>query len=185
MEKRFIVFVLLSIIGLIIYQNYVPLYEINPCRKIGEREVYFVKCGDCINDIAASYNILPKQLREANGMKPGESLIRVNQRLIIPRIEWMTHYGYASWYGPGFHGRKMANGQAFDQYGMSAAHKKLPLNSIIRVVNLLNGLSVTVPVSDRGPYIEDRIVDLSYGAARALKMVKAGVVPVEVIPLPN
>jgi len=66
---------------------------------------------------------------------------------------------------------------------LSAAHKKLPLNSKIKVINLLNNLSIIVPVSDRGPYIRGRIVDLSYGAAKALKMVERGVVPVKVIPL--
>jgi len=184
MKKPLLILILtivLFVVVIIAYRVYV--YEINPCIKIGDGKVYFVKAGDCINKIAAKNNILPKQLRKANGMKFGKFSIQIGQRLIIPEIEWINHYGSASWYGPGFHGKKMANGQVYNQYGLSAAHKKLPLNSKIKVINLLNNLSIIVPVSDRGPYIRGRIVDLFYGAAKALKMVERGVVPVKVIPL--
>jgi len=184
MKKLLLILILtivLFVVAIITYGVYI--YEINPCKKIGDREVYFVKVGDCINKIAATYNILPEQLQKANGMKLNKSFIKIGQSLIIPEIEWINHYGGASWYGPGFHGNKMANGQIYNQYGLSAAHKKLPLNSKIKVINLLNNLSIIVPVSDRGPYIRGRIVDLSYGAAKALKMVERGVVPVKVIPL--
>jgi len=74
------------------------------------KKVYFVKEGDSINRIAALYKILPWQLRKANGMGVKDSLLRLGQKLIIPKISWKSYVGRASWYGPGFHGKKMANG---------------------------------------------------------------------------
>lgn len=76
--------------------------------------------------------------------------------------------GIASWYGPGFHGRKTANGERFDMDALTAAHPKLPFGSWVRVRNLLNGRSVDVRINDRGPFIKRRIIDLSRAAARAL-----------------
>lgn len=76
--------------------------------------------------------------------------------------------GVASWYGTKFHGRKTANGETYDLYGMTAAHKTLPLPSYVRVTNKANGRSVVVRVNDRGPFHDDRIVDLSYTAAKKL-----------------
>jgi len=76
--------------------------------------------------------------------------------------------GVASWYGRQFHGRKTANGERYDMYTMSAAHKTLPLPSMVRVTNLDNGRSVIVRVNDRGPFVKNRIIDLSYAAAKAL-----------------
>ncbi len=88
--------------------------------------------------------------------------------------------GTASWYGRPFHGRKTASGEIFDMYQVSAAHKTLPLFSIVRVVNLENGREVTVRINDRGPFVGKRLIDLSYAAAKKLGMVNAGVVPVQV-----
>jgi len=76
--------------------------------------------------------------------------------------------GVASWYGKQFHGHKTANGERYDMYTMSAAHKTLPLPSMVRVTNLDNGRSVIVRVNDRGPFVKSRIIDLSYAAAKAL-----------------
>jgi len=76
--------------------------------------------------------------------------------------------GIASWYGKQFHGRMTASGEDFDMFELTAAHRRLPLGTYLRVTNLRNGKSVIVRVNDRGPYIEGRIVDLSYGAARML-----------------
>ncbi len=80
-----------------------------------------------------------------------------------------------SYYGKKFHGRKTANGERFDMYGISAAHKLLPFNTLIRFENLSNGRKLTVRINDRGPYIEGREFDLSYGAAKKLKMINEGV----------
>ena len=91
-----------------------------------------------------------------------------------------AEYGLASWYGKKFHGRLTANGEVYDMYKVSAAHKTLPLGSTVRVTNRNNGKSIVVRVNDRGPFVRGRIIDMSYGGARALDMVAEGVVPVKV-----
>ncbi len=83
--------------------------------------------------------------------------------------------GYASWYGPGFHGRRTASGEVFNQNAMTAAHRTLPFGTRVRVTNLNNGQSAVVRITDRGPFIHNRIVDLSAGAARAVGLYSAGV----------
>jgi rare lipoprotein A (peptidoglycan hydrolase) len=88
--------------------------------------------------------------------------------------------GTASWYGPGFHGKKTASGEIYDQNKLTAAHKTLPLGSKARVTNLDNGNAVEVEINDRGPFVEGRIIDLSRAAAGALGFVKSGTAPVQV-----
>ena len=80
------------------------------------------------------------------------------------------HVGMASWYGPGFHGRRTASGERFNQNAMTAAHKTLPLGSLVRVTSLETNQSIIVRINDRGPYRRGFIIDLSKGAARALDM---------------
>jgi len=88
--------------------------------------------------------------------------------------------GTASWYGPGFHGKRTASGEIYDQNRLTAAHKTLPLGSKARVTNLENGSAVEVEINDRGPFVEGRIIDLSRAAAGALGFVKSGTAPVQV-----
>ena len=88
--------------------------------------------------------------------------------------------GISSFYGKEFHGRKTANGEVFDMYAMTAAHRTLPFGTWIRVTNLRNGKRVVVKVNDRGPYVEGRILDLSYEAASRLDMVKYGTEKVKI-----
>jgi rare lipoprotein A len=88
--------------------------------------------------------------------------------------------GVASWYGPGFHKVRTSIGEFYDMYGMSAAHKTLPLPAYVRVTNLQNGRSVVVRVNDRGPFVGNRIIDLSYTAASKLDMLRNGTAMVEV-----
>jgi len=83
--------------------------------------------------------------------------------------------GTASWYGPGFRGKKTASGTIFDDAKFTAAHKTLPLGTRVRVTNLANGKSVEVDINDRGPFIEDRVIDLSQAAAHALGMRDRGI----------
>lgn len=101
-------------------------------------------------------------------------------RLKVPS---QTVVGTASWYGGTFHGRMTANGEIYNMYELTAAHKSLPFGSLLRVTNLSNEKKLFVRVNDRGPYIPGRILDLSYGAARELGMVDAGVrrVKIEVL----
>ena len=82
--------------------------------------------------------------------------------------------GTASWYGPGFHGRRTASGERFNPQAMTAAHRTLPLGTRLRVTNKANGRSVVVRINDRGPFAKNRLIDLSLGAARELQMVRAG-----------
>jgi len=88
--------------------------------------------------------------------------------------------GVASWYGPGFHKIRTSTGEIYDMYGMSAAHRTLPLPAYVRVTNLQNGRSVVVRVNDRGPFVGNRIIDLSYTAASKLDMLRNGTAMVEV-----
>jgi rare lipoprotein A len=97
-------------------------------------------------------------------------------------VAWF--HGVASWYGPAFNGRLTASGRVYDMYAMTAAtsefHTTLPLGTTVRVVNSHNGRSVVVHITDRGPLPNGRIIDLSYGAARKLAMVKPGIAHVRV-----
>jgi rare lipoprotein A len=88
--------------------------------------------------------------------------------------------GVASWYGPGFHAERTSTREPYDMYGMTAAHKTLPLPCYVRVTNLQNGRSVVVRVNDRGPFVDNRIIDLSYTAAAKLDMLRNGTAMVEV-----
>lgn len=85
---------------------------------------------------------------------------------------------HASWYGPGFHGRRTANGERFDQDGLTAAHKTLAFGTKVRVTNPANGKSVVVRINDRGPFVRGREIDLSKGAAQAVGMLGSGVAQV-------
>ncbi|MBA31950.1 MAG: hypothetical protein CL748_05490 [Chloroflexi bacterium] len=93
-----------------------------------------------------------------------------------------TFYGISSFYGlnDGFDGNLTANGEIYDKDGISAAHKTLPLNSVVKVTNLSNGKSLTLRINDRGPYIDGRILDCSYGAALKLDFVQEGTTEVKV-----
>lgn len=96
-----------------------------------------------------------------------------------------TEEGVASWYGPGFHGRSTANGERFDQNGLTAAHRTLPMPSMVRVTNLENGRVAVLKVNDRGPFAKDRIIDLSKKAAQDLGVIAKGTAHVRVEYLPQ
>lgn len=106
----------------------------------------------------------------------GLSLIAVG--LIIgltgPKPEDYFQVGTASWYGPNFHGQLTANGEVYDMDAMTAAHKTLPFDTKVKVVNLQNGRHVVVRINDRGPFIKDRIIDLSRRAAQRLGIIQPG-----------
>lgn len=90
-----------------------------------------------------------------------------------------TIVGKASWYGHPFHGRTTANGERYNMHLMTAAHKTLPFNAVVKVTNLVNGKTALVRINDRGPYIAGRNIDLSLAAAQVLDMVQYGVAPVK------
>ena len=91
--------------------------------------------------------------------------------------------GMASWYGPGFHGRATSSGEIFDQHAMTAAHRTLPLGTRVKVTNLDNGRVTQVRINDRGPFVRNREIDLSYAAARELEMLGPGMCHVKLEPL--
>jgi rare lipoprotein A len=97
----------------------------------------------------------------------------------------LTFNGMASWYGPGFHGRRSANGEVYNQNALTAAHRTLPFGTQVRVTNTRNGRSVVVRINDRGPFIRGRVIDLSAAAARMLGIVQSGVAPVRLEVLNN
>jgi rare lipoprotein A len=88
--------------------------------------------------------------------------------------------GTASWYGGKFHGRKTASGERFNKHDMTAAHRRLPFGTKVRVTNARNGRAVIVRINDRGPYAKKRVIDVSRAAAEKLGMVNAGTAPVHV-----
>lgn len=88
--------------------------------------------------------------------------------------------GIASWYGPDFHSKKTSNGEVYDMYDMTAAHKTLPMNTVVRVENLENGKTIVVRINDRGPFVNGRIIDLSNKAARDIDMVRKGTANVKI-----
>ena len=87
--------------------------------------------------------------------------------------------GIASWYGPNFHGKRTSNGEIYNMYAFTAAHKTLPMNTMVKVTNLRNGRSTIVRINDRGPFVRNRIIDLSYAAAKEIGIVGTGTAPVE------
>src|SRR5438046_3856931 len=97
-----------------------------------------------------------------------------------PPITSGVQVGVASWYGPGFHGNRPANGEIYGQYELTAAHPSLPLGTRVMVTNLENGRAVQVRVNDRGPFVDGRAIDLSYAAARTIGMVGPGTVRVRI-----
>jgi rare lipoprotein A len=99
---------------------------------------------------------------------------------LLAKAEGYKERGVASWYGPDFHTRPTSSGEPYDMYGMTAAHKTLPIPAYARVTNLSNGRSIVVRINDRGPFVANRIIDLSYTAAHKLDMTRAGTAFVEV-----
>lgn len=100
---------------------------------------------------------------------------------VITELYAYEQIGIASWYGGKFHGRQTANGEIFNTNDLTAAHKELPFNTKVTVTNMANGKSVDVRINDRGPYVGDRVIDLSYAAARALDMVRDGTANVLIV----
>lgn len=101
----------------------------------------------------------------------------------LPHSEGFRQRGLASWYGRDFHGKKTSNGEIYNMYAMTAAHKTLPLGTYVRVHNLQNNRSAVVRINDRGPFVRGRIIDLSYTAAKEVGIVGPGTARVEVVAL--
>lgn len=122
--------------------------------------------------------------RYGNRFNKGKSdtYVALNRRYrVMPTSKGYRARGIASWYGTQFHGRKTSNGERYDMFAMTAAHRSLPLPTYVKVTNLENGKSVVVRVTDRGPFHKDRLIDLSYVAAAKLGILGRGTGHVEVV----
>jgi rare lipoprotein A len=119
------------------------------------------------------------------GLKPHQKPYTVNGQRYQPLASHLdfVQQGLASWYGRKFHGRKTSNGETYNMYAMTAAHKTLPLGTSVRVHNLANGRQTVVRINDRGPFVQGRIIDLSYAAADKLGVVGPGTAPVKIVAL--
>jgi len=130
----------------------------------------------------------PSQVREVvtvippRGNAGNRSPYTVNGRTyqVMPTEEGYKERGFASWYGEKFHGHDTSNGEVYDMFQLSAAHKSMPIPGFLRVTNLENNKSIVVRVNDRGPFHSDRIIDLSYAAAHMLDFANKGTAMVEV-----
>ena len=111
---------------------------------------------------------------------PTASPSKRNKPAATPAPSGYTEEGNASWYGVPFHGRHASNGEIYDMYKLTAAHRTLPFETMVRVTNLNNGKSTVVRITDRGPFVDNRIIDLSFAAAQEVDSVGPGVVPVRV-----
>jgi rare lipoprotein A len=131
-------------------------------------------------DVGSIPDAIPRaEPRSAKGNPPFYTVLG-KRYFVLANAEGYLERGVASWYGPGFHAKSTSNGERYDMYAMTAAHKTLPLPAYVQVTNLQNGRSVTVRVNDRGPFKDGRIIDLSYTAAAKLGMLKSGTAFVEV-----
>ena len=119
--------------------------------------------------------------------KSSEALRKATMKPYCVRGRWYypvavkegdTFVGNASWYGPDFHGKLTSNGERYNMYARTAASKTLPINTYVKVTNLNNGKTTIVRINDRGPFVENRIIDLSYQAAKEIGLIKKGVAPV-------
>jgi rare lipoprotein A len=118
---------------------------------------------------AQTYNHATMRPYTVHGKRYYPSVVRVGESL----------HGRASWYGPKFHGKLTSNGEIYNMYDATAAHKTLPMNTIVRVTNKNNGRSTIVRINDRGPFVESRIIDLSKKAATDIGMIGTGTAPVQ------
>ena len=131
-------------------------------------------------DVARIPNAVPRaEPRSLHGNPPFYDALG-RRYFVLPSADGYDERGVASWYGPTFHGGNTSSGEPYNMYGMTAAHKTLPLPSFARVTNLANGRSVVVRINDRGPFVANRIIDLSYTAAAKLDMLREGTAWVEV-----
>ncbi|WP_456414082.1 septal ring lytic transglycosylase RlpA family protein [Oceanithermus profundus] len=147
--------------------------------------VHVVQPGDTLFAIARRFGVSVEALRAANGLT--DDRIHPGQVLVVPGPPpppaaplGYVEEGVASWYGPNFHGRRTASGEVFDMYAYTAAHRTLPFGSVVRVTRLDTGARVTVRINDRGPFKKNRILDLSYAAAREIGLIRTGTARVRI-----
>ena len=134
--------------------------------------VLFINFIACSNSPRYRTGPVKKSISKTNSPPPLKTKSNVKHRKLMK--------GVSSFYADDFHGKLTANGEIYDMYGLTAAHKTLPLNTVARVTNLENGKSLILRINDRGPYIQGRMLDCSYGAAKKLDFIKQGKTKVQV-----
>ena len=132
------------------------------------------------NNIENTPDAIPRVEAKSRGGNPRSYQVFGKTYYVLNSSHGFTERGIASWYGTKFHGNKTSNGETYDMYAMTAAHKSLPLPSYVEVKNLSNGKTIIVRVNDRGPFHQGRIIDLSYAAAAKLGTLKNGTSHVEI-----
>jgi rare lipoprotein A len=131
-------------------------------------------------DVASIPDPVPRYEPRSRSGNPPFYEVFGKRYAVLASAEGYVERGVASWYGPGFHAARTSSGEPYDMYGMTAAHKTLPLPCYARVTNLANRRSIIVRINDRGPFVGNRIIDLSYTAAAKLDMLREGTAFVEV-----
>ncbi len=131
-------------------------------------------------DVSHVPDAVPRAEPRSRGGNPQTYVVLGKRYNTLHSSQGFTQRGIASWYGTKFHGRRTSNGEVYDMYSMSAAHKRLPIPTYVEVTNLENGKRVVVRVNDRGPFHENRIIDLSYAAASRIGMLRKGTALVEI-----
>jgi len=145
--------------------------------------ISITSCGANAYNSPNRYNSKPK--RYSGHYKIGNPYEVLGQKYYPKEEVQYEETGTASWYGKEFYGKKTANGEIYDMHDITAAHRTLPLPSVVRVTNLENGKSIKVRVNDRGPFAKNRIIDLSKAAAKKLAFHEKGTTSVKVELLPN
>ncbi len=143
-----------------------------------------VRPGDTLYRIGRYFGVPVAALMRANGLK--DDRLRPGQRIHYPWPAGARYYqsGLASWYGPGFAGRRTASGEVFDPGALTAAHPRLPFGTRVLVVRVDTGETVVVRINDRGPFRPGRVIDLAYAAARAIGLDRSGTARVRLYLLP-
>lgn len=157
-----------------------PPLNHEPPRKLLHR----VRPGDTLYRVARYFGVSVAALKAANGLSG--DVLHPGQHLFYPWPKGAKRYqrGVASWYGPGFNGRRTASGEVFDQEALTAAHPRLPFGSRVLVLRTDNRETVIVRINDRGPFAKGRIIDLSLAAARAIDLDRSGTAEVVLFRLP-
>ena len=148
-----------------------------PYLKLAIAGMLVLVLGAC-ESIAPQY--MHREPAPKRKLPPGQYEVFGEVYQILDSSLGYVEIGVASWYGKKFHGRLTANGETYDMFAMTAAHKSLPLTTMVRITNLDNGRKITLRVNDRGPFHDNRLIDLSYSAARALGFADKGTAPVVV-----
>lgn len=171
-----------SLVPLVLSTSLLSLF-LGACAVDGRTPLEKAVAGDGPGNPRAIQTSLHETVRNLPKSRYGnpETYAVLGQRYrVLDSAENFREAGIASWYGKKFHGRKTSSGEVYDMHLLTAAHKHLPVPTFVRVTRRDNGDSIIVKVNDRGPFVEDRIIDLSYAAAARLGMLKSGTAPVHI-----